>query len=67
MIKLKKYEIDKYVITESLLSRWALKIVVGAREQGTGNKEQGTGREFWAILLFFTHFGYLTSTYLSKI
>jgi hypothetical protein len=40
----------------------ALKIVVGAREQGTGNREQGTGnreqgtgnretgREFWAIL-----------------
>jgi hypothetical protein len=26
-----------------LLSRWALKIVVGAREQGTGNREQGTG------------------------
>jgi len=25
------------------VSRWALKIVVGAREQGTGNREQGTG------------------------
>jgi hypothetical protein len=25
------------------LSRLALKIVVGAREQGTGNREQGTG------------------------
>jgi hypothetical protein len=42
------------------LSRLALKIVVGAREQGTGNREQGTGnreqgREFWAILLFFTY------------
>jgi len=41
------------------VSRLALKIVVGAREQGTGNSslnwEQGTGREFWAILLFFTY------------
>jgi len=26
-----------------LVSRLALKIVVGAREQGTGNREQGTG------------------------
>jgi hypothetical protein len=25
------------------LSRWALKIVIGSREQGTGNGEQGTG------------------------
>jgi hypothetical protein len=30
------------------VSRLALKIVVGAREQGTG-------RDFWAILLFFTY------------
>jgi hypothetical protein len=37
------------------ISRLALKIVVGAREQGTLNWEQGTGREFWAILLFFTY------------
>jgi hypothetical protein len=37
------------------LSRLALKIVVMTREQGTGNREQGTGREFWAILLFFTY------------
>jgi hypothetical protein len=28
---------------ESGVSRWALKIVVGVREQGTGNREQGTG------------------------
>jgi len=26
-----------------LISRWALKIVVGAREQGTGNREEVTG------------------------
>jgi hypothetical protein len=26
-----------------LISRWALKIVLGAREQGTGNREQVTG------------------------
>jgi hypothetical protein len=26
-----------------VVSRLALKIVVGAREQGTGNREQGTG------------------------
>ncbi len=35
------------------LSRLALKIVVGAREQGTLNREHR--REFWAILLFFTY------------
>jgi hypothetical protein len=36
-----------------VVSRLALKIVVGAREQGTLNREHR--REFWAILLFFTY------------
>jgi hypothetical protein len=43
------------LMVKGSLSRLALKIVVGAREQGTGNREQRTGREFWAILLFFTY------------
>jgi len=29
-----------FTFFSSDLSRWALKIVVGAREQGTGNREQ---------------------------
>jgi hypothetical protein len=39
------------------LSRLALKIVVGAREQGTGNREQGTGNteESFGRFYFSSH------------
>jgi hypothetical protein len=43
----------KTILNQKHISRLALKIVVGAREQGTLNWEHR--REFWAILLFFTY------------
>jgi len=46
---------SKYM--KNAVSRLALKIVVGGREQGTG-------MEFWAILLFFTYLEILWLTYL---
>ncbi|MFM6269874.1 MAG: hypothetical protein ACKPFA_25730 [Dolichospermum sp.] len=53
------------------LSRLALKIVVMTREQGTGNREQGTlnwelltGNRFWATLLFVTYVGFFPLNYL---
>ena len=43
----------------------------GNREQGTGNRgqgtlnwEQGTGKRFWATLLFVTYVGFFPFTYL---
>jgi hypothetical protein len=44
----------------------ALKIVVIAREQGTGNREQGTEKRFQATLLFVTYVGFFPFTYLLK-
>ncbi|WP_271827300.1 hypothetical protein [Dolichospermum circinale] len=34
------------------------------REQGTGNREQGTEKGFWATLLFVTYVGFFPFTYL---
>ncbi|MFN6221707.1 MAG: hypothetical protein ACK5RY_01340 [Dolichospermum sp.] len=37
----------------------------GYREQVTGNRLQGTGKRFWATLLFVTYVGFFRSpTYL---
>ncbi|MFO5476788.1 MAG: hypothetical protein ACLBM2_23345 [Dolichospermum sp.] len=42
----------------------ALKIVLMTREQVTGNRLQGTGKRFWATLLFVTYVGFFPFTYL---
>ncbi|MFN5955997.1 MAG: hypothetical protein ACK47Y_20790 [Dolichospermum sp.] len=33
-------------------------------DKGTGNREQGTGKRFWATLLFVTYVGFFPFTYL---
>ncbi|MFN9555339.1 MAG: hypothetical protein ACK56O_13735 [Dolichospermum sp.] len=37
------------------------------REQVTGNRLQGTGKRFWATLLFVTYVGFFPFTYLTLL
>jgi hypothetical protein len=46
------------------ISRLALKIVVIARQEARGKRQEARVKKFSAILHFFTQFGFIVFTYL---
>jgi len=42
----------------------ALKIVVMVRQKAKGKRQEARGKRVWAILRFFTQFGFIVFTYL---
>ncbi|MFN4844147.1 MAG: hypothetical protein ACK4ZH_16180 [Dolichospermum sp.] len=43
----------------NILTKFVTWLVI--REQGTGNREQETGKRFWTTLLFVTYVGFFPS------